>query len=138
MQGQASLSGTLKQQHRTRKHPDNMQQGPFSSLPRVSYRQRCGLLLRVSKNKLPPIQLHNYTSIYNYIVALPELNQLLFYCGRKGTKFLCKYKAPKPVQGSLFCITTQLGKQRALQDRPTYYASHQNSYLSSQEFLSFT
>lgn len=70
VQGQASTSGTLKQQHRTRKYSDDVQQGPFSSLPLVSYRQLCGLLLRVSKDKLPPVQLHNYMSIYNYIVVL--------------------------------------------------------------------
>lgn len=68
VQGEASLSDTLKQQHRTRKHPDDVQQGP-SRPPLVSYRQLCGPLLRVSKNKLPPIQLHNYMSIYNYIVV---------------------------------------------------------------------
>lgn len=68
----------------------------------------------------------NYTTTWAFTITLwplPELNQLLFYGGRKGTKFLCKCKSPKPVQGLLYCVnTTHLPRQRALQDMPTRYA----------------
>jgi hypothetical protein len=66
---QARPETTLQQEHVTHKHPNNVRQGPFSNRLLTSHRQLCGLLLKVSKNKLPPIPLHNYTGICNYIVA---------------------------------------------------------------------